>query len=70
MGPRDNHTLPETPSGGGKAQPWRKAWPPTQTEPKAAVESKGQLLLLDGTGGSGTRAVPNSVFLPPEKREE
>ena len=53
----------------GKAQLWRSAWPPNDGELKAAVELEGQLLLLDGTGGSGTVAVPNAVYLPPKDKE-
>lgn len=30
------------------------------------AEAQGQMLLLDGTGGSGTKAVPNAVNLPPK----
>lgn len=34
------------------------------------AESRGQMLLLDGTGGSGTTAVPNAVTLPPKPKEQ
>ena len=34
------------------------------------TEPRGQMLLLDGTGGTGTVAVPNSVMLPPKSLEK
>lgn len=59
------------PSGKGKSQPWKdhEQWPPKQTDLVGVTESRGQLLLLDGTGGSGTVAVPNAVTLPPKTKE-
>lgn len=58
------------PSANGKSQPWKQVWPPKSAELAGVVESRGQMLLLDGTGGSGTVAVPNSVMLPPKTQEE
>jgi hypothetical protein len=57
------------PSSNGKRQPWVKAWPPGKDDLAGVVEKEGQMLLLDGTGGSGTTAVPNAVTLPPKPKE-
>jgi hypothetical protein len=59
-------SLPAVPESHGKSQPWKGEWPPQDTQAEPVVESKGELLLLDGTGGSGTPAVPNAVNLPPK----
>jgi hypothetical protein len=59
-------SLPAVPKSHGKSQPWKSEWPPQESQAKPVVESKGELLLLDGTGGSGTPAVPNAVNLPPK----
>jgi hypothetical protein len=56
--------------GYGKCQPWKSAWPPSKSDLAGVVESRGQMLLLDGTGGSGTVAVPNAVKLPPKPKEK
>ena len=63
-------SIDPVPQGNGKAQPWKPAYPPTKQDLAGVVESKGQMLLLDGTGGSGTVAVPNSVMLPPKPKPE
>lgn len=68
---KNEHVSPEICNTSGKVQPWRSAWPPSvknQTV-KPVSEAKGELLLLDGTGGSGTVAVPNAVYLPPKDME-
>jgi hypothetical protein len=56
----------DVPRSNGKTQPWRAVWPPAKTDMQDVAESEGQMLLLDGTGGSGTKAVPNAVHLPPK----
>lgn len=56
----------EVPLSNGKTQPWKNVWPPTKAKMRDVTEAKGQLLLLDGTGGSGSKAVPNNVFIPPK----
>jgi hypothetical protein len=63
-------SIDPVPSGNGKAQPWKKVFPPAKEDLAGVVESKGQILLLDGTGGSGTVAVPNSVMLSPKPKPE
>ncbi|KAM0707575.1 hypothetical protein Q7P35_004220 [Cladosporium inversicolor] len=59
-------SLVEVPSANGKTQPWKAAWPPRRLGLQDVAEAQGQMLLLDGTGGSGTKAVPNAVYLPPK----
>ena len=56
----------EIPASNGKTQPWKRAWPPRRADLQDVAEAQGQMLLLDGTGGSGTKAVPNAVSLPPK----
>jgi hypothetical protein len=56
----------DVPLSNGKTQPWMKVWPPRRIGLEDVAESQGQMLLLDGTGGSGTKAVPNAVYLPPK----
>jgi hypothetical protein len=56
----------DVPFSNGKTQPWMKVWPPRRVGLEDVAESQGQMLLLDGTGGSGTKAVPNAVYLPPK----
>ena len=63
-------SIDPVPSGNGKAQPWKQVYPPAKEGLAGVVESKGQMLLLDGTGGSGTVAVPNAVMLPPKSQEK
>jgi hypothetical protein len=63
-------SIPAVPSDNGKKQPWQQAWPPKKADLAGVTESRGQMLLLDGTGGSGTVAVPNSVMLPPKSLEK
>lgn len=58
----------EIPSGNGKSQPWIQEWPPRKPDLAGVVETRGQILLLDGTGGSGTIAVPNAVTLLPKTK--
>lgn len=58
------------PSGNGKVQRWLGSYPPKKKDLAGVVESKGQMMLLDGTGGSGTVAVPNVVSLPPKPQEK
>lgn len=58
------------PHNNGKSQPWRTQWPPQKPDLKAAVDSQGQILLLDGTGGSGSAAMPGPVMLPPKTQEQ
>ena len=58
------------PCGNGKSQPWKQVWPPRDSNLAGVAETRGQMLLLDGTGGSGTTAVPNSVTLPPKPQEQ
>jgi hypothetical protein len=58
--------LAELPHSNGKSQPWTAVWPPAKVDLQDVAESEGQMLLLDGTGGAGTKAVPNSVYLPPK----
>ena len=60
----------ELPAPNGKTQPWKAAWPPRRSDLQDVAEAQGQMLLLDGTGGSGTKAVPNAVYLPPEETGE
>ena len=62
-------TSPDLPGSNGKAQPWKQEWPPRTTDLVGVAEQRGQMLLLDGTGGSGTIAVPNNVILPPKSLE-
>jgi hypothetical protein len=64
------HSASSFPSGNGKIQPWKQVYPPKKEGLPGVAESKGQMLLLDGTGGSGTVAVPNSVMLPPKPQEK
>jgi hypothetical protein len=56
----------DVPRSNGKKQPWTAVWPPAKKNLQDVAESEGQMLLLDGTGGSGTKAVPNAVYLPPK----
>lgn len=56
------------PKCNGKNQPWATFWPPTTSNLAGVTETKGQMLLLDGTGGSGTTAVPNAVSIPPKPK--
>jgi hypothetical protein len=56
----------DVPHSNGKTQPWKGVWPPRRVGLQDVAESQGQMLLLDGTGGSGTKAVPNAVYLPPK----
>ena len=59
----------EVPASNGKSQPWKEAWPPRRLDLQDVAEAQGQMLLLDGTGGSGTKAVPNAVHLPPKSEK-
>ena len=63
-----SNTIAPIPSGNGKTQPWKAVYPPIKENLIGVVEAKGQMLLLDGTGGSGTVAVPNTVVLPPKPK--
>ena len=65
--PASKSSLVEVPSANGKTQPWKAAWPPRRLDLQDVAEAQGQMLLLDGTGGSGTKAVPNAVYLPPKE---
>lgn len=65
--PASKASLVEVPSSNGKTQPWKEAWPPRRLDLQDVAEAQGQMLLLDGTGGSGTKAVPNAVYLPPKE---
>ena len=64
--PASKTSLIDVPSSNGKTQPWKEAWPPRKADLQDVAEARGQMLLLDGTGGSGTKAVPNAVNLPPK----
>ena len=64
--PASKASLVEVPASNGKSQPWKEAWPPRRSDLQDVAEAQGQMLLLDGTGGSGTKAVPNAVYLPPK----
>lgn len=66
----NNTSSVHIPQSNGKTQPWLKAYPPGKPDLKGVAESRGQILLLDGTGGSGTTAVPNAVSLPPKTKEQ
>lgn len=63
-------SISAVPHANGKSQPWIKVYPPRADDLQGVVESKGAMLLLDGTGGSGTVAVPNAVTLPPKSQEQ
>ena len=65
-----NTSAVHIPQSNGKTQPWLKAYPPQKQDLKGVAESRGQIMLLDGTGGSGTTAVPNAVSLPPKTKEQ
>lgn len=64
--PAPGSPFADVPISNGKTQPWKDAWPPRKLDLPDVAESQGQILLLDGTGGSGTKAVPNAVYLPPK----
>lgn len=67
--PKYSLPISDVPTAAGKSQPWRQAWPPRKTDLAGVTESRGQMLLLDGTGGSGTVAVPNAVMLEPKQTQ-
>ena len=67
--PTSRTSLVEVPSSNGKRQPWKEAWPPRKLDLQDVAEAQGQMMLLDGTGGSGTKAVPNAVYLPPKSED-
>ena len=53
----------------GKLQSWNQVYSLNKAHLAGVTESKGQMLLVDGTGGSGTVVVPNAVTLPPKSKE-
>ncbi|EGP87057.1 unnamed protein product [Zymoseptoria tritici ST99CH_1A5] len=65
-----NASAMHIPHANGKTQPWLNAYPPAKQDLVGVAESRGQMLLLDGTGGSGTTAMPNQVALPPKTKEQ